>query len=214
MIAEQLDIDETALVERLQKPKNIPAKSRAHHSNTITNKFAEQQSRFGMAGDHNRLERQIIAMMLQVPGICPSITHSDALMFIDDPRLKRIGNAILENYSRLSIRSTKTEPVYRTEVKIEQWIADILSSLTNEKDRQLVADMAMRDEAWTIDGCEKQILHFVETSQKKRLQQDIDTRIKDAIRQKNDDLVNELLVEKQNLAIKRERRKMALINRK
>jgi DNA primase len=213
MISEQLEINETALVERLKKNEVSTVSRIAHPSRTMTD-VRDRSTALSKASDHNRLERQIIAMMLQIPGICPSVMHSEALAFIEDPKLKRIGKTIIEIYNRLLIDSRDTAAPNRSELNQEQWIADILESLKDEKDRQLVADMAIRDEAWTIDGCEKQVLHFVETTQKKRLQRDIDTRIKEAMRRKDDDLVNELLVEKQSLAIQRERRKMALINRK
>ena len=213
MISEQLEIDERALAERLEKTE-VSTLARMSHPSRIMTDEGNRPTGLSKVSDHHRLERQIIAMMLQIPGICNSVTHSEALLFIEDPKLKRIGNTIIEIYNRQLIDARNTAVPHRSELKQEQWITDILNSLKDEKDRQLIADMAIRDEAWTIEGCEKQVLHFVETSQKKRLQRDIDTRIKEAIRRKDDDLVNELLVEKQNLAIKREKRKMALINRK
>ena len=213
MISEQLEIDEIALAERLKNTKTSTAPRMLDPSRTM-NGEGNRPTALSKASDHYRLERQIIAMMLQVPGICPSVTHSEALSLIEDPKLKRIGNTIIEIYNKLLINSRDTAALHRSEYKQQQWIAEILNSLTDEKDRKLIADMAIHDEVWSIEGCEKQVLHFVETSQKKRLQRDIDTRIKEAIRLKDDDLVNELLVEKQSLAVKREKRKMALINRK
>ena len=161
-----------------------------------------------------RLDKQIITMMLQVPDVCQTVANFDALSCLDNQRLLRIGQVILSCYHRLTDRSNPDASRIQPELKPDQWIADILVAITDEKDRQLVADMAIRDEVWSLEGCEKQIVYFVETTRKNQLQQDIDSRIKEAVRNRDDMLVNKLLTEKQSQAIKREKRKMALINRK
>jgi predicted GIY-YIG superfamily endonuclease len=88
-----------------------------------------------------------------------------------------------------------------------------MASLTDDEDRRIVAEVAIHAEVWAIEGCEKQMLHFVETARKRRSQQDIEHRIKEAVRNKDDKLLEQLLIEKQTLAVKREKRKMALLDK-
>ena len=214
MMAEQLEIDETALLEKLRQTASMPVSRVTHRPIAESRGDRNRISRTATADAHGRLERQIIAMMLQVPEICPTITKLEALSCLETQSLSRIGQVILNCYSRSTAGSNRDASRRRSGLTAEQWIADILGSLADENDRQLVADMAIGDEAWTLGGCEKQVVHFVETTRKNRLQRDIDNRIKEAVRNQDEKLVDKLLSEKQRLAIKRERRKMALINRK
>jgi DNA primase len=214
MMAEQLQIDETALLEKLRQTAAIPTTGGARRSIFDSHGDKDRISQIATTHVHARLEKQIIAMMLQVPEICPTITKLEALTCLESQQLSQIGQVILDCYSRSSARSNRNTARQGSEHEPQEWIADILGSLADEKDRQLVADMAIGDEAWNFDGCEKQVVHFVETTRKNRLQQDIDNRIKEAVHNQDEKLVDKLLIEKQSLAIKRERRKMALINRK
>ena len=214
MVAERLEIDEAALLEKLRQKEARPV-SRISHRPAAVSPGAEKHG-FGEARAevYGRLDKQIITMMLQVPDVCHTVAKLEALSCLDNQRLLRIGQVILSCYRRLTDRSNPDASRIRSELNPEQWIAEILVAITDEIDRQLVADMAIRDEAWSIEGCEKQIAYFVETTRKNQLQQDIDSRIKEAVRNRDDTLVNKLLTEKQSQAIKREKRKMALINRK
>ncbi len=214
MVAEQLEIDETALLEKLRQKEARSVSRFAHRPANISPAGDKRIFNDARAEVHGRLDRQIITMMLQVPDICPTIAKLQALSCLDNQRLLRIGQVILSCYHRSTARSNPGESRNLTELKPELWIADILASLADENDRQLVADMAIRDEAWTIEGCEKQVMYFVEMTHKNRLQQDIDSRIKEAVHNRDEKLVNKLLIEKQSQAIKREKRKMELINRK
>jgi hypothetical protein len=153
-------------------------------------------------------------MMLQVPDICTAVVELGALDVFSDQDLARIGQVILEVYGNTATRTERQFSRNPAETGPDAWVADILDALAEPKDQQLVADMAIRDEEWDMVGCEKQLLHFVETSRKNRVQEDIDSRIKEAVRYGDDDLVNQLLVEKQRLAVKREKRKMAFLNRR
>jgi hypothetical protein len=151
--------------------------------------------------------------MVQVPEICQTVTRLDALSCMTDTALLRIAHAILECYRRSMDISRGGASQINTEITPERWIADILESLVEESDRRMVADMAIQDEAWTLVGCRKQVVHYVETTRKGQLKEDIDSRIRKAVRDRNDKMVNDLLIEKQRQAVKREKRKMELINR-
>jgi len=149
--------------------------------------------------------------MLQVPQSCHIINSLDALALFENQSLERIGHVILDAHNRAG-KPVPADGV-QTGPAEDQWLADIMAGLTTDEDRRIVADVAMNAEGWAIEGCEKQILHFVETARKRRSQQDIEHRIKEAVRNKDDKLLEQLLIEKQTLAVKREKRKMALLDR-
>jgi predicted GIY-YIG superfamily endonuclease len=216
MVAERLEIDERALLEKLRReaakqttvePRRRPGPESGDPEDIVrTSATVELAVRHG-----DRVEKQIIAMMLQVPQSCHIINSLDALALFENQTLARIGHVILDAHDRAG----KPVPAGGAQAgpSEDQWLADIMAGLTSDEDRRIVADVAMNAEGWVIEGCEKQILHFAETARKRRSQQDIEHRIKEAVRNKDDKLLEQLLVEKQTLAVKREKRKMALLDK-
>ena len=187
LAAERLEIDEKALLEKLRQSTVAP--SPAHRAAPA-------------AGEGSRVEKQIIAMMLQVPPACKIVGRLEALALFEDSFLTRLGTVILEAYDR-----------WKDGAVVEnRWLADIMAGLADE-DRRAIADAAIHAESWDIEGCEKQILYFVEAARKRRSHHDLEHRIRAAVTAKDDKLLEQLLVEKQALAVKREKRKMALLDR-
>jgi len=216
MVAERLEIDERALLEKLRretvKQTTIESRQRPGPESGAQGDVGKNSAAVELTVRHgDRVEKQIIAMMLQVPQSCHVIDSLDALALFENQSLARIGQVILD------VNSRKGKPVpadgAQSGLAEDQWLADIMAGLTTDAERRIVADLAMHAEGWVIEGCEKQILHFVETARKHRSQQDIENRIKEAVRNKDDKLLEQLLIEKQMLAIKREKRKMALLDR-
>jgi DNA primase len=216
MVAERLEIDERALLEKLRQESARQTLLEQHRRPALESGIPQDVGKDSAAVEHavrygDRVEKQIIAMMLQVPQSCHIIDSLDALALFENQSLARIGHVILDAHNRagkpVSADGTPAGPA------AGQWLADIMAGLTSDEDRRIVADVAMNAEGWAIEGCEKQILHFVETARKRRNQQDIEHRIKEAVRNKDDKLLEQLLSEKQTLAVKREKRKMALLDR-
>ena len=216
MVAERLEIDERALLEKLRretvKQTTIESRQRPGPESGAQGDVGKNSAAVELTVRHgDRVEKQIIAMMLQVPQSCHVIDSLDALALFENQSLARIGQVILD------VNSRRGKPVpadgAQSGLAEDQWLADIMAGLTTDAERRIVADLAMHAEGWVIEGCEKQILHFVETARKHRSQQDIENRIKEAVRNKDDKLLEQLLIEKQMLAIKREKRKMALLDK-
>jgi DNA primase len=216
MVAERLEIDERALLEKLRretvKQTTPESRRRPGPESGASGNDGKTSATAGITVRHgDRVEKQIIAMMLQVPQSCHIINRLDALALFENQSLARIGQVILDANNR----GDETVPAdgAQTGPTEDQWLADIMAGLTTDEDRRIVADVAINAQGWAIEGCEKQILHFVETARKHRSQQDIENRIKEAVRNKDDKLLEQLLIEKQALAVKREKRKMALLDR-
>ena len=139
----------------------------------------------------SRLERQIVAMMLQFPVILPEIRKYDVIDYIENPHLKSIGTAILEHQG----------------TSVAQ-IAELLSGIDNPEQEQLISALAMIEESWEKDGCMKLIAQFVKNGQRRRDHQILD-QIK-AAEQKNDqETLAKLLKHKQKLAMRSQKLHLA-----
>ncbi|MFZ0727970.1 MAG: DNA primase [Desulfobacterales bacterium] len=211
MVAERLEIDERALLEKLrQATGGSPDARRMPMAEPAVATVSGQRAAFA-AGAGSRVEKQIIAMMLQVPHASKILARLDALALFEDPFLARLGKLILEVYDRWKNNAPATAAP--SAAADNRWLADVMAGLADDADRRAIADAAIHAESWDLEGCEKQILHFVETARKRRSHHDIEHRIKAAVHEKDDKLVEQLLIEKQALAVKREKRKMALRDR-
>lgn len=168
-IAEKTDIDEAAILERIggtptiRGSDNIPATGNERGS---------------------RLERQIIAMMLQFPEIIPEIIKRDTLNNFTDDILKSAGYDIVRQQSSNRRRSSDKIPVFDDD----------------EKNR-IAAYLAIRDDEWDYDGCMKLVSQFENC--RERQKDTITDKIKAAEETKDDKLLLELLREKQIQARKK-----------
>ena len=139
----------------------------------------------------SRLERQIVAMMLQFPVILPEIRKYEVIEYIENPLLKSIGTAILEHQG----------------TSVAQ-IAELLSGNDNPEQQQLISALAMIEESWEKDGCMKLIAQFVKNGQRRRDHQILE-QIK-AAEQKNDqETLAKLLKHKQKLAMRSQKLHLA-----
>ncbi|MFZ0613140.1 MAG: toprim domain-containing protein, partial [Desulfobacterales bacterium] len=210
MVAERLEIDERALLEKLRQSTAGSLEARRVPMAETAAEAVSGQRAAPAASDGSRVEKQIVAMMLQVPEACKIVGRLGALALFEDQFLTRLGKVILEVYDRW--KNNAVRPAAPDPAAGNRWLADIMAGLADE-DRRAIADAAIHAESWHLEGCEKQILHFVETARKRRSHYDLEHRIKAAVRENNDKLLEQLLIEKQALAVKREKRKMALLDR-
>ncbi|MGD8764228.1 MAG: hypothetical protein PVG87_18115, partial [Desulfobacteraceae bacterium] len=72
----------------------------------------------------------------------------------------------------------------------------------------------LSDESWDKKGCLKLIGQFVETIQRRHKSKLMDDKIRAAELNKDQQLLNRLLIEKQKLAMHSAKQKMALLNDK
>ena len=139
----------------------------------------------------SRLERQIVAMMLQFPVILPEIRKYEVIEYFENPLLKSIGTAILEHQGTSAAQ-----------------ITELLSGIDNPEQEQLISALAMIEESWEKDGCMKLIAQFVKNGQRRRDHQILE-QIK-AAEQKNDqETLAKLLKHKQKLAMRSQKLHLA-----
>ena len=145
----------------------------------------------------NRFERKIIAMMLQFPDILHEIERFKVLNYFENNELKNIGELILNSH----LSSTDQ-------------VSELMSQVDNEQKQTLVASLAIRDESWNMKGCLRLLGKFVEKGQKLRDRGALDEQIKAAEKSNDHDQLLKLLNQKQKMAERSEKQKMAILSEK
>ena len=177
-LAERIDIDENIVLEKVRELRSVISEKESHARNELANKGS-------------RLEKQIIAMMLQFPAILPAVKMYNVIDYIENDTLKSIGKTVLEN-----------------QLSSAEQISELLTSIEDPVQQNLITTLAMIEESWDENGCLKLIKQFVTTGKKHR-----DSKIIEQIRaaeKKNDqETLHKLLKEKQKLAVQSQKQKLA-----
>jgi DNA primase len=178
-LAERIGIEENIVLEKVRQQTAAKEKLDMRHHKDDENQKG------------NRLERQIIAMMLQFPAILPEIKKYNVIEYVENRQLKAIGQAALE----LPLSS------------VEQ-ISELIGVIDNPEQEQLITALAMIEESWDQSGCLKLIHQFVKS--RKRLQdKSILEQIKAAEKKNDRETLDRLLREKQKLAVRSQKQRLA-----
>ncbi|MBU2620783.1 MAG: DNA primase [Proteobacteria bacterium] len=192
-LAEKIDIDESAIHERVKDAQTGRKNGKTLYGSNGDGIKADSGAEGSAAGWNgsasgmrkgSRLERQIIAMMLQFPEILPEIQKRNVMNNFTDEILKSMGKAIMEKRCSREIKAPGVMQVFDDD----------------EKNR-IAAFLAINQEAWTREDCIRLMTQF-EYSRKRH--KDTSTKkIKAAEETKNEKLLFELLREKQIQAQKK-----------
>ncbi|MBW2661203.1 MAG: DNA primase [Deltaproteobacteria bacterium] len=185
-ISELVGIDESAILEKVKevfKGKNARdmAAQKQHH---VYSQDSYDLSALNMVNGSslqtggNRIERQVIAMMLQFPQILPEIGERNVFDLFENNTLKSIGLFILSHKDLLN-----------------RGVAEIISSIDDIEKSNIVASLAIGDDLWDRDGCFRLIAQF-ELS-RKRHEKTLLREIKAAEKNNDYELLLQLLRKKQ-----------------
>ncbi len=180
-LAERLGIEESALLEKIRAAGTGGFKKKAEQSRAPDNKNVK-----------NRLERKILAMMLQFPDILDNIDQQKVLDHFSDPVLRRIGEYVL---------SRRNRPVRASEI-----VEGV------EGSEATVAALAMEDEPWNRKSGVQLIAQFLKGgagSSRDVLMEEIMAAEKGS----DEASLDRLLAEKYKQAVRREKEKMALLRK-
>ena len=204
-LAERIGIAETAILERI---KDISADKYRPFSTGVSSNAPpagaqnrnEKKSVLETGGPEdifsgNRVERQIIAMMIQFPEILPDISNYKVLELFNDDRLKSIGKFILEFNPTSAVQ-----------------VSELMSQVGDKQTQALIASLAMGDESWNRKGCLRLLRRFVESERKLRDGGLLERQIKAAEKSNDHALLLKLLSKKQKMAEHSEKQKMAILN--
>lgn len=182
-LAERIGVDETAVLEKIRSAR-VKNQQQAS-SRELRRGMAEDRPDVGTGGRRttrvpitDRLELQIITMMIHCPASIPEIVESRLMDLIEDRRLKSVGEMIV---------ATPQENVGN--------VADLMNRVADEEQRRLIASIAVEDVCWDAGSCANLISQFIKI--KRSQEKDLIRRIRAA--EENDDhaLMIKLLSEKQ-----------------
>jgi len=204
-LAERIGIAETAIQERIRDisadksrpispgvPRTAPLSGSQIHNGKES--VLDARGPEGVFAG-SRVERKIIAMMIQFPEILPDVRNCKVLELFNDDTLKDIGESIL-----------KFNPTSADQV------SEFISQVDNRQTQALIASLALGDEAWNRKGCLRLLGKFVESGRKFRDGGLLERQIKAAEKSNDQALLLKLLSKKQKMAEGNERQKMAILN--
>ena len=176
-LAERLDIDETAILEKIrQSVGRLPA--HAHEMGASRGAIQD------VIDDGQRLEEQVLAMMLRFPSVIPEVVGRNLLDYFSNDQLKTIGRMIIRE----------------ADIQGNQ-VADLVSMIDDPHYRNLMAKLAIGDYHWDRQGCDR-LLSQLESRNRRREINDLQRRIEAAEKDNDMDLLCELLRMKQAQAEK------------
>ncbi len=192
-LAERLGINESAVLEKvktssIQQGNRTLGQSRAPFKR-LPDIIEGQPKNSGPAateydvnkGINNRIEVQLLKMLLQFPEMAEEIRKKKIIDLFEDQSLKAVGKIILKHDDTAKER-----------------ITDILIQVNEESQSNLIASLLLKEEVWDHKGCQRLIEQF--TIRHNRHQTDLLQKIKDAEANNDIGLVTEILQSKQNKA--------------
>lgn len=180
-LADRIGIEETALMERVRQSHAESRFRGTPHQPRAGRLGPGPEAEKRLPGKRNRLERQIIAMMLQFPDIIMEIRNRGVLSLIEDTMLQQIGQLILAQMGR-----TDTDTVCAV---------DVIAAVDDENTRNLAAALAIGEDPWDHAGCLRLINQF--EGSRKRDDNELLHRIRAAEKTGDHELLIQLLKEKQ-----------------
>ena len=172
-LAERLDIEETVIMEKIRQT----ASSSSDPGQMIQS--AQEQE---ILSDEQRLEEQVLAMMLRYPVMIPEIVGRNLLDCFENDTLKTIDRMVLE-------RNAAEGDV----------VADLISVIEIPHYRNLLTRLAIQETHWDRQGCERLLLQL-EARHHRRSRHDLQRQIEVAEKNKDFELLGRLLRKKQNRA--------------
>ena len=120
-----------------------------------------------------------MAMMIRYPVMIPEIVGDNILDDFEDEKLKIIGQMIINQRD-----GDKNS------------VADWVSMIDDSEYRNLLAKLAIKDQHWERQGCERLLVQF-ETRRRRKIKNDLQRQIEAAERDNDVDLLCKLLKQKQ-----------------
>jgi len=199
-LAECINIDESAVLEKIRK-LSVRNRDKAIRPTMPNNFLSLSQNKAAIPdnvkekafqGKWGRLERQIIAMMLQFPQILYEISERNILDLFENNALKSIGQVLLKHKDYLEIQ-----------------VSDIINLIEDKEQRNIVASLGIGEDIWDYEACIGIITRF--ESIRKKNEKKLLEEIKAAEKENDLELLSKLLKQRQKMALLTEKKKMALL---
>ena len=181
-LAERIDVKESAVLQKVRYRTGPAEQSRAVLPDGKTPMGAVPLTAFGR--ETSRMERQLVTMMLQMPETISAVAKKQLVNYFSDSVLAVIGRGIIKNFATGGGD-----------------IASLISRWEEPEIKAMVARLSMTDENWNREGCMRLINQF--ESSIRRRDKGLLKQIQAAEKSGDDNLLVELLQEKQNQVVKR-----------
>jgi DNA primase len=179
-LAERIGVDETILLQKIRPTPPRPGTTVWPPGGQGPGKAPDPDP---VRGETYRLERQMVAMMLQFPEMIAQIKGRRIMDHFTDSVLAEIGRGIIEHFAQVGGD-----------------IAGLVSQWEDSEKKAIVVRLSLTDEHWDRDGCMNLINQF-EASIHRR-DKGLLRRIEAAEKSGDESLLAELLQEKQRQARK------------
>ena len=199
-LAERLGIEEATVLEKVRYGSRRTGRP-AERNNFSDHKFIRNDSKnVSPKSDKQKtfyskwekLEQQIIKMMLQFPTIISEIEERKILNFFEDERLKSIGQMILSQQDRF-----------------DGIFVDLIDLIDEKEQKSIVASMEIEESKWDYNRCLAILTRF--ESLRNKSKKALIKKIKEAEESNDHELLEKLLSEKQKMAVLTEKKKMTLL---
>ncbi|MFW6011740.1 MAG: DNA primase [Desulfosalsimonas sp.] len=181
-LAESLDVDESAVLEKVRDYRKKPSARPARAGTASANGRKECAGLQETAPD--RLEMRVISMMIQNPDSVPEVESRNILDYFEDPGMRDLG-----------------EKICRVLSKGAPGVSSLINQVKDERQRQLVASIMMEEACWGQESCSLLLSQFMQCKQRKK--NDLLEQIRAAEKNNDQELLVRLLSEKQKQAAER-----------
>lgn len=185
VIAERIGVEERAILEKVRR---VHAQQQGGHQRAAkrpTRSQSPQKSVPLSMGEH-RMERQILAMMLQYPAMIDRIRNENILNFFENKTFKEIGERILGHTA-----------AQRTS------ISALMDQFPDQRIKELISRLSFKKEDWNDKGCIRLLSQFM--SRHKNQKNSLLLQIKEAEAKNDFQTLTRLLHEKQQEAVRRKK---------
>ena len=173
-LSEKLNIDEAVIMQKIRRTADDRMPQRKATPGSEISQVVQ---------DSQRLECQILAMILRYPLMIPEIVGRNIVDFFEDASLRGIARMILAHG-----HSGDCD------------LSDIVAKIDDPHYRNIVSRLAFEEQHWGRQGCERLLLQF-EQHHNRRAGNDLQRRIEAAEKNNDVKLLSELLKQKQQQAV-------------
>lgn len=172
-LAERLGISEGVILEKIRKAGGGGRRLVSRPTSRKSHEIPDSQK---------RMELQLVAMMLRFPPTIDAVIEQGFLDTFENKPLKEIAQSIVDRSRRGN-----------------DSVADLVSTIEDPNYRNLMAKLAMEENKWDRNGCDRLLKQF-EDRRQRRKNADLQQQIEVAEKNGDYELLGILLRRKQNLA--------------
>ena len=181
-LAERIDVKESAILQKVRQEARQPIQNQLRRPDNRGTKGGANAK--PVRSETYRLELKMVTMMLQFPEIIEIVAKRQLIDNFTDPLLADVGRGIIECFG-----------------KTGGDVASLVSQWEEPERKAVVARLSLADEHWDRNGCMNLINQF--ESSTRRRDNALLKRIQVAEKNGDEDLLSELLLQKQQQALER-----------